>query len=208
MTAMRLDQLRQYSDILRTRSGEALTVRFVEPRDAEELRHYFRSLSMSSRYNRFFRPVSEVPSSLLEQFIHVGEADRFSVVATMRVDGFEKIVGEACYVFHGEDASIEFALSISNNWQGHGIGKAILRNLECRAASFGAHRIYGDTLHDNKSMIALARRAGYGFTNSPVDWTATRFEKHVDAEPRGIPCATWRLEAIERQQAAHAAPKG
>ena len=32
-------------------------------------------------------------------FIHVGEADQFSVVATMLVDGFETIVGEARYAF-------------------------------------------------------------------------------------------------------------
>ena len=45
MTTMRLDDLRQYSDVLRTRSGEVVTVRFVEPRDAEPLQNYFRSLT-------------------------------------------------------------------------------------------------------------------------------------------------------------------
>ena len=69
------------------RSGDAVTVRFVEPRDAEALQNYFRSLTTRSRYNRFLGAASELPTSLLEQFIHVGEADRFSVVATMLVDG-------------------------------------------------------------------------------------------------------------------------
>src|SRR5215218_9504730 len=32
MTTMRFDDLRQYSDALRARSGETVTVRFVEPR--------------------------------------------------------------------------------------------------------------------------------------------------------------------------------
>ena len=36
------------------RNGKPVTVRFVEPRDAEELQNYFRSLSTRSRYNRFF----------------------------------------------------------------------------------------------------------------------------------------------------------
>ena len=60
MTTMRLDDLKQYSDTLRTRSGEPLTVRFVEPRDSNELRNYFRSLSANSRYNRFFGPMREL----------------------------------------------------------------------------------------------------------------------------------------------------
>ncbi|HVQ71912.1 MAG TPA: GNAT family N-acetyltransferase, partial [Bradyrhizobium sp.] len=45
MTTLRLDDLRQYSDVLRTGNGEVVTVRFVEPRDAEALQNYFRSLT-------------------------------------------------------------------------------------------------------------------------------------------------------------------
>ena len=105
MTTMRLDDLRQYSDVLRARNGEAVTVRFVEPRDAEALQNYFRSLTTRSRYNRFLGAASELPPSLLEDFIHIGEADRFSVIATMLVDGRETIVGEARYAFDSDTAS-------------------------------------------------------------------------------------------------------
>src|SRR5215207_4206169 len=95
MTILRLDDLRQHSDVLRSRTGETITVRFVEPRDAEVLQNYFRGLSSRSRYNRFFGAISELPPALLDRFIHVGELDQFSVVATMQVDGFETIVGDA-----------------------------------------------------------------------------------------------------------------
>ena len=71
MTTMRFDDLRQYSDVLRTRSGEVVTARFVEPRDAEALQNYFRSLTARSRYNRFLGAASELPPSLLEHFIHI-----------------------------------------------------------------------------------------------------------------------------------------
>jgi RimJ/RimL family protein N-acetyltransferase len=196
MTTMRFDDLRQYSDVLRSRNGQAVTVRFVEPRDAEALQNYFRALSTRSRYNRFLGAASELPPSELDRFIHVGEADRFSVVATMLVDGRETIVGEARYAFDNETASIEFGLSIDDRWQGHGIGKALLRNLECRAAAFGAERVFGDTLRSNDAMIALARKSGYGFTNTPGDWRLTRFQKDIHVEPQEIPCASWRLAAV------------
>src|SRR3954462_470793 len=165
MTTMRFDDLRQYSDVLRARNGEVVTVRFVEPRDADALQGYFRALTTRSRYNRFLGAASELPPSLLEQFIHIGEAERFSVVATMLVDGHEIIVGEARYAF--EDGSIEFGLSVDDRWQGHGIGKALLKSLECRAASFGADRLFGDTLRSNDAMISLARKSGYDFMPSP-----------------------------------------
>jgi GNAT superfamily N-acetyltransferase len=201
MRTMRFDDLRQYSDVLRARGGNAVTVRFVEPRDAEPLQNYFRSLTTRSRYNRFLGAASELPASLLEQFIHIGEEDRFSVVATMLVDGYETIVGEARYAFDPDAASIEFGLSIDDRWQGHGIGKALLKNLECRAASFGADRLFGDTLRSNDAMISLARKSGYAFIPSPGDWKLVRFEKHIDVEPRDIPCASWKLAATSRHLA-------
>ena len=196
MTTMRLDDLRQYSDVLQARNGDAVTVRFVEPRDAGALQNYFRALTTRSRYNRFLGAASELPPSLLEEFIHVGEADRFSVVATMLVDGHETIVGEARYAFDSDAASIEFGMSIDDRWQGYGIGKSLMKNIECRAASFGAGRLFGDTLRSNDAMIALARKSGYAFANTPGDWKLVRFQKQIHVEPQETPCASWRLAAV------------
>ena len=199
MSTMRLDDLKQYSDTLRTRQGEPVTVRFVDPRDGEELQHYFRSLSTRSRYNRFFGALSELPKALLHDFTHVGERERFSVVATMMVDGFETIVGEARYAFHAETSTIEFGLSVDDRWQGHGIGTALMKNLECRAAAFGAEHLFGDTLRSNDVMISLARKSGFAFVNHPDDWKLVRFDKEIAVAPKEIPCASWRLAALSRQ---------
>jgi RimJ/RimL family protein N-acetyltransferase len=206
MSRLRFDDLKQYSDVLRTRRGEAVTMRFVEPRDGEELQNYYRSLSQRSRYNRFLGAMSELPKNLLERFTHVGEREGFTAVATMQIGGFETIVGEARYIFHPHNGSFEFGLSIDDRWQGHGIGAAILRNLECRAAAFGADRIFGDTLRSNEAMIALARKSGFAFNNNPDDWKLVRFEKPIAVEPKDIPCASWRIAAAapEMMAAAHA----
>jgi RimJ/RimL family protein N-acetyltransferase len=203
MTTLRLDQLRQHSDILRFRSGKSVTVRFVEPQDATALQGYFRSLTSASRYNRFLGAVSELPQTVLEHFIRVGEGERFSVVATMMIDGIETIVGEARYAFDADRRSFEFGLSVADNWHGQGIGSALLGNLQCRAAAFGAKRLFGDTLRSNGAMIALARKAGFALTHNPDDWKLLRFEKQIELAPQEIPCASWRLAA--QQAADHAA---
>jgi RimJ/RimL family protein N-acetyltransferase len=199
MTTLRFDNLQQYSDVLRARQGEAVTVRFVEPRDGEELQAYFRSLSARSRYNRFLGAMSELPKGVLDRFTHVSEAAGFTVVATKVIDGFETIVGEARYIFHPESESVEFGISIDDRWQGHGIGTALMKNLECRAAAFGAHSIFGDTLRSNEGMIALARKSGYAFANNPDDWKLVRFEKAINVAPKDIPCASWRIAAASRE---------
>jgi RimJ/RimL family protein N-acetyltransferase len=195
MIALQLGDLKQYSDVLRARDGRALTVRFVEPRDAEELQNYFRSLSTRSRYNRFLGAMRELPNNVLDHFIHVGERNEFSVIATIKVDGFETVVGEARYAFHADSESLEFGLSIDDRWQGQGIGAALLRNLECRAAAFGAERLFGDTLRSNDAMQGLARKSGYAFVPNIDDWKLVRFEKRINIAPRDIPCASWRIAA-------------
>jgi GNAT superfamily N-acetyltransferase len=199
---LRLNDLRQHSDILRLRSGKSLTVCFLEPDDAGALQGYFRALSVRSRYNRFLGAMSELPQTELDHFIHVGEGDRFSVIAVMMIDGIETIVGEARYAFHADTASFEFGLSIDDRWQGQGVGSALLGNLQCRAAAFGAKHLFGDTLRSNAAMIGLARKSGYAFIPSPGDWKLVRFEKHIDLAPQEIPCASWKLAA---EQMAHQA---
>ena len=199
MSTLRLEDLKQYSDVLRTRQGDAINVRFIEPRDTEELQHYFRSLSTRSRYNHFFGALSELPKGLLSEFLDVGARERFSVVATKMVDGFETIVAEARYAFHVETSTLEFGLSVDDRWQGHGIATALLNNLECRAAALGAEHIFGDTLRSNQTMISLARKSDFAFVNHPDDWKLVRFDKEIHAAPKDIPCASWRLAALSRQ---------
>jgi GNAT superfamily N-acetyltransferase len=195
MIPLRSDDLRQYSDSLRLRDGKSLTVRFVEPGDAETLQSYFRSLTVRSRYNRFLGAMSELPHSELDHFIHAGEDDRFSVIATLAIDGVETVIGEARYGFSADAGSFEFGLSIDDRWQHRGIGSALLANLQCRAAAFGAVRLFGDTLRTNHVMIALARKSGFELTRNPDDWKLVRFEKYIDVTPQEIPCASWRLAA-------------
>jgi len=195
MTALRPDNLRQHSDVLHLQSGQRLTLRFVEPDDADALQAYVRGLSQSSRYRRFLGAASELPPSLLDGFTHAGEDDRFSVIATASVDGVERIVAEARYALNADQASVEFGLSVDDRWQGHGVGAALMKNLECRAAALGATRLVGDTLRSNEVMTSLARKSGFAFTACPGDWRLVRFEKQVAPATPHIPCVSWRRAA-------------
>jgi GNAT superfamily N-acetyltransferase len=94
-------------------------------------------------------------------------------------------------------------VSIGESRQGLGIGSALVRNLECRAAALGAARMFGDTLRSNEVMMGVARKAGFAFIRHPDDWKLVRFEKQIDAVPQQIPCASWRL--VAQQAPAHAA---
>lgn len=188
----------RYSDLMSLPDGRALTIRFVDAEDAVALQGYFRGLSTRSRYNRLMGAASELPPGQLDRFIHLGEADSFSVIATLSRDGREIIVGEARYAFDETTSRVEVGLSVQDAMQGQGIGAALLSNLQCRAAAHGAGRMFGDTLRSNDAMLALARKAGFALMSTPGDWKQVRFEKPIDTAPAAIPCASWRLAAHTR----------
>ncbi|WP_398479229.1 GNAT family N-acetyltransferase [Tardiphaga sp.] len=196
MTHIDLQNLGRYSDVLLSRGGEVITLRFAELTDADTLQSYFRGLSAQSRYNRLMGAASELPAGQLDRFIHVGEDDGFSLVATTKRDGVEAIIGEARYAVDGDSSSLEIGLSVDDTMQGQGIGAALLDNLECRAAALGADRLLGDTLRSNDAMLALARKAGFALAPTPGDWKQIRFAKKILLAPQDIPCVSWRLAAM------------
>ncbi len=190
-----LSDLGRYSDVVLSRSGEVVTLRFAEVADADALQSYFRGLSTRSRYNRLMGAASELPAGVLDRFIHVGENDGFSLLATIQRDGRETVIGEACYAIDAGANSVEIGLSIADTMQRQGIGAALLDNLECRAAALGADRFFGETLRSNDEMLALARKAGFAFTPVPGDWKQIRFEKTALSAPLDGACANWRFVA-------------
>lgn len=190
-----LSNLGRYTDVLRLKGGKPLTVRFVEPRDADALLDYFRSLSRASRYSRLMGAASELPPSELDKALHVGEGNRFAVVAEMKVDGRDTIVGEARYSFDAATQDVEFGLSIGDAWQGQGIGFSMLANLECRSAALGALRLFGETFRNNEQMIGLARKSGFAFTARASDWRQVRFEKPLRPAVDS-PCESWKQAAM------------
>lgn len=196
MKHLDLHDLSKYSDALLSLDGEVITLRFAEIADADALQSYFRGLSAQSRYNRLMGAASELPAGQLDRFIHVGEDDGFSLVATTKRDGVDVIIGEARYAIDDTTDSLEIGLSVADTMQGQGIGVALLDNLACRAAALGAGRLFGDTLRSNDAMLALARKAGFALAPTPGDWKQIRFEKVITHAAQEMPCVSWRLAAM------------
>ncbi|MGY4177746.1 RimJ/RimL family protein N-acetyltransferase [Bradyrhizobium sp. USDA 4518] len=168
--------------------SRAVDLRLARPSDREILSNYFSSLSVQSRHNRFLGAMSELPARELDRFVSPSEKNLFTVLATATIDQSERIVGEARFAVYPESESAEFGLSVGDPWQHLGIGRALVQDVEVRAASLGAKRVYGDTFYSNRTIVALARRFGYVATANPGDWRQVRFEKTLP-EPQASACA-------------------
>jgi GNAT superfamily N-acetyltransferase len=110
--------------------------------------------------------------------IHGGKADRFTLVAEVREQSREFIIGEISYAFDRAADCGEFAISVSDQWQSQGLGSALLGALQCRAISLGHFELFGETLKTNDRMKGLACKAGFALSRS-LDWRAVRFDKKL-----------------------------
>jgi GNAT superfamily N-acetyltransferase len=159
-------------------TADRLWIRTAAVRDVEGLSEYFGALSGPSRYNRFMGAVSSFSRIALDCLVHDARADRFTLVAELRAQSREFIIGEASYGFDRDANCGEFAISVSDQWQRQGLGSALLGALQFRAISLGHFELFGETLKTNDRMKGLARRAGFGFSRS-LDWRAVRFDRKL-----------------------------
>ena len=168
-----------------------LILRSVEPADGPALQTYVRGLSQEAGYARFFGAASELPPGELARAISANDRDRVTLLLALRAEQRETIVGEARLALSCDERSGEFGMSLGDDWRNRGLGSALLRKIEERAASDGIETLYADTLRTNESMIGLARARGYRITTG-LEPRALRLAKRLDAATAEPPCVRWK----------------
>jgi acetyltransferase len=154
------------------------------PQDAALQQEFFRCLSTEGRFRRFMTRLNELPEALVERFANVDYCSHLALLAEVFEDGHEIMIGEARYVVDANDAEIcEFAIAVADDWQAHGIARALLDRLECQAAASGIRRMMADTFITNKAMLRLAAQAGYVVKISYEDGSVARLEKCLSNLP-------------------------
>jgi len=152
-------------DIVPAANGRRVTIRPMLPQDFELQRVFFHSLSPMARYARFMAAFNELPDAVAARLSKIDYSSHLALLAEIFEGRQQTMIGEARYVIEEHDpTSCEFAIAVADDWQGHGIGNALLARLEREAAASGIRRMLADTLYDNKPMRALAARNGYAVT--------------------------------------------
>ena len=167
-----------------------MTIRPILPQDFKLQQEFFRSLSARARYCRFMASFNELPDAVAERLAKIDYSSHLALLAEVFDDRSETMIGEGRYVIDKRDsATCEFALSIADNWQGCGIGRALLTQLEREAAACGIRRMLADTLYDNKAMLGLAIRSGYALSANPEDARLVKLQKSLSAwtAPANVP---------------------
>jgi RimJ/RimL family protein N-acetyltransferase len=166
---------RARSDRLALADGRSVVVRPMRATDAEAEQRFVQGLSQASRRARFHIGLRELPPDMLRALTDVDQRCHVAFVAEAPGDDDEPaIVADARYVRTGEPGVAEFAVTVHDAWQGVGLGRELLQRLLRHAGRRRVTRLYGDVLHDNATMLAMARAMGARLSAVPGDATLVR----------------------------------
>lgn len=171
-------------DNLRLRDGTAVTLRGAHANDGALIQSLVQGLSTTSRYQRFFYPLHEVPPGLLALFTHNAPAKAMTILAVIRHHGQEVPVAMAQYVADPYPARADFAVVVADQWQRFGLGKRLIQSLVCLARAAGIQRLEGDVLAENEAMTRLVIAMGFRVMQHEDGAYLRRVSKALDAPER------------------------
>lgn len=175
------------ADHIDLNDGRTVWLDAVRPQDASAERDFVGALSLTSRYRRFHFGLRELSPEASRAMTEVDQHHHVAFVA--RPQGSDVIVADARYVMRADSADAEFAVAVADDWQGAGLGRALLQRLAAHARADGVQRLFGDVLWGNPSMLALARSLGAQLRRNPGDSSVVRvefvFDEGFDAASSG-----------------------
>jgi len=141
------------------RDGARLTLRPIAPADKPLILASFERLSEESRYRRFFTTINTLSPSQLDYLVDIDHRDHEAIVAIEPASG--EVLGVARYIRSKQDGeSAEVAVTVADDWQGRGVGRALLDRLTYRARQEGVRRYSALVQADNPASLGLLAGAG------------------------------------------------
>ncbi len=142
------------------KDGTAITVRPIRPEDEPLMVRFHATLSDQSVYYRYFHFLNLNQRVSHERPTHICFIDYDRQMALV-AEAAGEILGVARFIRIRDIKSAEFAMVVSDGRQRLGLGELLLRQLIDVARNEGVSALTGDTLPENRPMIALARKAGF-----------------------------------------------
>ncbi|HEX5651052.1 MAG TPA: GNAT family N-acetyltransferase [Steroidobacteraceae bacterium] len=150
-------------------NGERGTVRPIRHEDARIEQEFVHRLSEDSRFLRFMFGLHDLTPAMLSRFTQI-DYDREMALIVVRhgADGAEQQIGVARYITLPDEETCEFAIVVSDEWQGKGIARQLFKHLIEVARQRRLQIMTGITLRENSRMIDLSRSLGFA-TKADVD---------------------------------------
>ena len=154
-------------------------MRPIAPEDKALLASSFARLSEQSRYRRFLTTKNLLSEPELDYLVDVDHKDHEAIVAIDPVTGAG--LGVARYIRSRDDAELaEVAVTVADDWQGRGLGRALLDRLTYRARREGVRRFSALVQGENRASIRLLE----GLGDAQRHWDTGEVELIIELPPK------------------------
>ena len=130
--------------------GRKVENRAQQPGDREGLRAEVRRASTKTLYHRFFAVKRKFSEQNAHFFLDIDFVRHVVLVAVTNEDGQPGIIGGCRYVVI-EPGRAEVAFSVIDDYQGKGLGTALMRHLTAIAREAGLSELVGDVSRTTRS---------------------------------------------------------
>jgi acetyltransferase len=147
-----------------------LLLRPIRPEDEAAHLDFCEKVDPQDMYFRFFTRSRDFSHDQLARFTQI-DYDREMAFIAIHPDpsaGFET-VGVVRAVSDANNTAAEFGILVRSDFQGKGLGLALMRKIIAYCRARGTGRIYGHILPTNRGMLALATRLGFELDHATDD---------------------------------------
>ncbi len=167
----------RYASEWASKAGLAVTIRPIRPEDEPLMVQFHTTLSEESVYMRYFHFIQynqRVAHERLTRLCFI-DYDREMALVVERKDpktGERSILAIGRLSKVHQTAEAEFAILVSDVWQGHGFGLELLRRLVQIGRDEKLQRIVASILSDNVAMQHVSRKAGFKLKRVETEFRA------------------------------------
>jgi GNAT superfamily N-acetyltransferase len=148
-----------YSALESLRGGRRVEIRALRPSDRDGLKAAVARISSQSLYRRFFGPKRYFTEKEVAYFVNVDFVTKVALVAVAGDSERPTIIGGGRYIIV-EPGVAELAFAIVDQYQGLGLGAALLRHLVAIARRAGLNKLIASVLPDNRAMLTVFEHSG------------------------------------------------
>ncbi len=183
------------SDVV-LRDGSTVRIRPARPADATRVEDYLIGLSPETRRLRFWSQAIDV-RGLAQKIVDVDYHDHLTLLVLHGGDE-GRMIGGAQYI-RTEGGRAEVSLSVTDEFQGRGIGSILLGQMAQAASAQGITTLVAEVLPENHAMVNVFRQSGF-----PVSIRATPGSIEVEFPIQLTEEAVEHFEQRETQAAVNA----
>jgi RimJ/RimL family protein N-acetyltransferase len=148
-----------YSATELLRDGRTVEIRAQRPTDQAELLAAVERIGDRSRYRRFFGAKRDFSDKEVAFFLNIDFINHVALVAVAKEKDRAAIVAGARYIVE-RPGTAEVAFAVIDEYQGQGLGAALLRRLTTLARDAGLQQFTAEVLPDNIPMLTVFKKSG------------------------------------------------